>query len=164
MLRFDSTRLSQIFLFLNNPPIFGIWQIIMGVRFRKYSRPTFSRLTLWEHRTMQLCSGWQPTQPKVPQHSTQGSSALNPELHATLDSNMRPWFKNTSAYSTSTCLSHTNMLCVCVCVWATHKHTHMAHTHTHTYTCCVCVCVCVGVLVFLKRVEGPPYASSLKFL
>ena len=49
------------------------------------------------------------TQPKVPQHSTQGSSTLNPQLHGILDSNMRPWFKNASAYSTSTCLSHSNM-------------------------------------------------------
>ena len=42
-------------------------------------------------------------------HATQGSSTLNPQLHGTLDSNMRPWFKNVSAYSTSTCLSHSNM-------------------------------------------------------
>jgi len=48
-----------------------------------------------------------------PQNSTQGSSTLNPQLHGTLDSNMRPWFKNASAYSTSTCLSHSNMqMCV----------------------------------------------------
>jgi phosphoribosyl 1,2-cyclic phosphodiesterase len=43
------------------------------------------------------------------QHSTQGSSTLNPQLHGTLDSNMRPWFKNASAYFTSTCLSHSNV-------------------------------------------------------
>ena len=49
------------------------------------------------------------TQPKVPQHSTQGSSTLNPQLHGTLHSNMRPWFKNASAYSTSICPSHSNM-------------------------------------------------------
>jgi hypothetical protein len=49
------------------------------------------------------------TQPKVLQHSTQGSSTLNPQLHGILDSNMRPWFKNASAYSTSTCLSHSNV-------------------------------------------------------
>ena len=49
------------------------------------------------------------TQPKVPQHSTpqhstQGSSTLNPRFP-----NMRPWFKNASAYSTSTCPSHSKM-------------------------------------------------------
>ena len=49
------------------------------------------------------------TQPKVPQHSTpqhstQGSSTLNPRFP-----NMRPWFKNVSAYSTSTCPSHSKM-------------------------------------------------------
>ena len=49
------------------------------------------------------------TQPKVPQHSTpqhstQGSSTLNPRFP-----NMRPWFKNASAYSSSTCPSHSNM-------------------------------------------------------
>ena len=44
-----------------------------------------------------------------PRNSTQGSSTLNPQLHGTLHSNMRPWFKNASAYSTSTCPSHSNM-------------------------------------------------------
>ena len=42
-------------------------------------------------------------------HSTKGSSTLNPQRHGTLDSNMRPWFKNASAYSTSTCPSRSKM-------------------------------------------------------
>ena len=58
---------------------------------------------------MDCYGGRSATQPKVPQHSTpqhstQGSSTLNPRFP-----NMRPWFKNVSAYSTSTCPSHSKM-------------------------------------------------------
>ena len=85
------------------------------------SNPTTLSKNLSQHLTIVMLPPYIPglhtsalpkdriTQPKVPQHSTQGSSTLNPQLNGTLDSNMRLWFKNVSAYSTSTCPSQSNM-------------------------------------------------------